>query len=150
VEIFLESIEAIVNFVGGQLNIYPRSLKELDLSGCHPEEWRGITFSTISLTALANQVLRGVFQFEAIPKARLKDLFSHIFERNEQGKGVIKMEIKDGFRDWLHSIESDEHRQYHLLAFWDFCFDLLAEEYGSIPPGEEIDPRFVKGLLIHT
>jgi hypothetical protein len=125
-------------------------LKELDLSGCHPEEWRGITFSTISLTALANQVLRGVFQFEAIPKARLKDLFSHIFERNEQGKGVIKMEIKDGFRDWLHSIESDEHRQYHLLAFWDFCFDLLAEEYGSIPPGEEIDPRFVKGLLIHT
>jgi hypothetical protein len=150
VEIFLESIEAIVNFLGVKLNIYPRSLKELDLSGCHPEEWRGITFSTISLTALANQVLRGVFQFEAIPKARLKDLFSHIFERNEQGKGVIKMEIKDGFRDWLHSIESDEHRQYHLLAFWDFCFDLLAEEYGSIPPGEEIDPRFVKGLLIHT
>ncbi|RPJ04201.1 MAG: hypothetical protein EHM36_11105 [Deltaproteobacteria bacterium] len=57
-----------------------------------------------------------------------------------------------GFRsylkDWFDSIESDETRRQHLLAFRDFCFDLLEEEYGKIRPEEEIDPRFVKGLLV--
>lgn len=147
-EIFLESIEVIVNFLGEQSNIFPRSLKEMDLNGCHPEEWQGITLSTIFLTALANQILNGTFKFEAIEKARLKDLFNRIFERDEQGKGVVKMEIKDGFRGWLNSIENDGNKQYHLLAFRDFCFDLLEEECGRIASEEEIDPRFVKGLLI--
>jgi len=37
-----------------------------------------------------------------------------------------------------------------LLAFQDFCLDLLEEKFGKLPPEEEIDPRFVKGFLIHT
>jgi hypothetical protein len=60
------------------------------------------------------------------------------------------MEIKRGLREWFESIEGDENRRQHLRAFGDFCLDLLEEEYGRIPPGEEINPRFVKGLLIHT
>lgn len=120
----------------------------MDLKGCHPEEWREITFSTIFLTALANQILKGTFQFEAIEKARLKDLFSHTFERGEQGKGTPKMEIRTGLREWLDSIEGGENKRQHLHALADFCLDLLGEQYGGIPPGEEIDPRFVKGLLI--
>jgi hypothetical protein len=47
-------------------------------------------------------------------------------------------------------MEADENKRYHLLAFRDFCLDLLEEEFGRIPPEEEIDPRFVKGLLIRT
>ena len=75
-------------------------------------------------------------------------LFSGIFERDEQGKGVIKMEIKEGFRDWLLSFETDEARRSPLLAFKDFCFSLFEEEFGRISPEEEVDPRFVKALLI--
>ena len=104
--------------------------------------------STLFLTAMANQVLKGSFRFEAIEKAQLNNLFSHIFERDEQGKGVIKMEIKKGLKDWFDSIEGDKNKQSHLLAFRDFCLDLLEEDFGNIPPGEEIDPRFVKGFLI--
>jgi len=144
----LESIETAVNFLGEKLKIDPRQLKEMDLKGCHPEEWREITFSTVFLTALANQILKGTFQFEAIEKARLKDLFSHTFERGEQGKGTAKMEIRTGLREWLDSIEGRENKRQHLHALTDFCLDLLGEQYGRIPPGEEIDPRFVKGLLI--
>jgi hypothetical protein len=147
-EDFLESIEAIVNFLREKLNIDPRHLKEMDLKGCHPEEWREITFSAIFLTALANQILKGTFQFEAIERARVKDLFSHTFERDEQGKGTAKMEIRTGLREWLDSIEGEENKRQHLYAFSDFCLDLLGEQYGRIPPEEEIDPRFVKGLLI--
>jgi hypothetical protein len=60
------------------------------------------------------------------------------------------MGIERGLREWLDSIEGDENRRQHLRAFEDFCLDLLEEEYGRIPPGEEIEPRFLKALLIRT
>lgn len=144
----LEVVEVIVNFLEKQLGVSPHDLKNLDLRGCHPEDWQEMRLSTLFLTALANQVLKGSFRFEAIEKTRLNNLFSHIFERDKQGKGVIKMEIKKGLKDWFDSIEDDENKRNHLLAFRDFCLDLLEEGFGNIPPGEEIDPRFVKGLLI--
>ncbi len=149
-EEFLASIETVTHILEEEVNVTPRWLKGIDLTDCHPEKWQEITFSTIFLTSLANQILKGKFQFEAIEKAWLKDLFSHIFEKDSEGKGVVNMEIKNSLRSWFSSIEDDENRQRHLHAFGDFCFDLLEEEYGRIPPGEEIDPRFVKGLLIRS
>jgi hypothetical protein len=145
---FLEFVSAISHFLEKELNLSPLHLKEMDLSGCHPGYWREITFSTIFLTSTANQILKGTFQFEAIWQARVKDLLDRVFERDAQGRGVIKMEIKKGLRDWLDSIEGDEVKRQHLLAFQDFCLDLFEAEYGKIPPGEEVDPRFVRGLLV--
>jgi hypothetical protein len=78
----------------------------------------------------------------------LKDLFSRIFEKDQQGKGVVKMKTRKGLREWLDSIEGDENKRQHLHAFGDFCLDLLEEQYGRIPSEEEIDPRFIKGLLL--
>jgi hypothetical protein len=78
----------------------------------------------------------------------VKDFLYHVFEKGAQGKGVIKVEIKKRIREWSESVESDNKKREHILAFWDFCFDLLEEEYGKITPEEKIDPRFVKGLLI--
>ena len=60
------------------------------------------------------------------------------------------MKIGEGFKEWFHSIENDPQKRLHFLAFRDFCVDLFEEEFGRVPHGEEIDPRFVKGLLIHT
>src|SRR3972149_4905099 len=120
----------------------------MDLSGCYPDDWREITFSTIFLTSMANQILIGNFQFEAIGQTQVKDFLYRVFERDVQGKGVIKMEVKNGLRNWLSSIEGEEMKRQHLLAFQDFCLDLFEVQYGKIPPGEEGDPRFVKGLLI--
>jgi hypothetical protein len=145
---FLEFIKTTTDFLGKQLPISPDYLKGLDLSGCHPEDWREITLCTIFLTSLANQILQGTFQFQAIQQAQIRDLLSRIFEKDIQGKGVIKMEIKDGVRNWLSSNEKDAVKLQHLLAFQDFCLDLFEEEYGKIPQEQKVDPRFVKGLLI--
>jgi hypothetical protein len=147
-EALVETVETVVHFLGKHLNVSPDYLRNLDLTGSHPEDWRGITLSILFLTALANHVLKGAFRFDAIEKAELQDLFSRMFEESEQGKRRIKMEIRNGLRDWLDSIEDDEKKRNHLLAFRDFCLDLLELEFGKIPQGEEIDPRFVKGLLI--
>jgi hypothetical protein len=147
-EDFLESIEAITHFLGGILNVSPRSLKEMDLSSCHPERWEEITLSTIFITSLANQILRGIFQFEAVPKAQLRELLPRLFERDTREKGVVRMEIKNKLMEWSNSIEKDKKRQDQLHAFLDFCLDLLEEEYGRLSPEDEVDPRFVRGLLI--
>jgi len=147
-EDFLELIEAVVNFVGRELKVNPMRLKEMDLSGCYPEDCREITLSTIFLTSLANQMLKGSFQFEAIEQGRVKDFLYRVFERDAQGKGVIRMEVKERLREWLSSMEGEDSRRQHLLAFQDFCLDLFEEGYGKLPPEEEVDPRFVKGLLI--
>jgi hypothetical protein len=149
-ESFLESIEALLSFFGEKLKVSSRSLKEIDLSGCHPDKWQEITLSTLFLTALANQILQGRFHFEAIERARLNDLLSYLFERDTHGKGAIRMDIRNRLREGLSSMENDPQRREHLLAFQDFCLDLFEESFGKIPPGEETDPRFVKGLLIHT
>jgi hypothetical protein len=145
---FLEWIQTMISFLGNELKISPLYLKEMDLSSCYPDDWREIPLSTIFLTSMANQVLKGTFRFEAIGQAQVRDLLSRIFERDGQGRGVIKVEVKNGLRDWLHSIEGEELKQQHLLAFQDFCLDLFEVQYGKIPPGEEVDPRFVKGLLV--
>jgi hypothetical protein len=145
---FLEWVKTMISFLGNELKVSPLYLKQMDLSGCYPDDWREITLSTIFLTSMSNQILKGTFQFEAIGQARVKDLLSRIFERDDQGKGVVKVEVKKGLRDWLHSIEGEELKQQHLLAFQDFCLDLFEVQYGKIPPGEQVDPRFVKGLLV--
>jgi hypothetical protein len=145
---FLDRIEAWVSFLGERLQIFPHQIRALDLSSCHPSTWREITLSTLFLTSFACQILEGEFVFRAIDQSRLRELLSRVFERDENGKGVVKMEIKDGLKAWLDSMASDRGKGPHLMAFRDFCCDLLEEEYGKIPEGEEIDPRFVKGLLI--
>jgi hypothetical protein len=149
-EDFLDSIEALLSFFGERLKVSSRSLKEMDLSGCHPERWQEITLSTIFLTALANQILLGTFHFKAIEKSRLKDLFSHLFERDAQGNGMLRMDLRNRLKEGLSSIENNPQRQAPLLAFQDFCLDLFELEFGKVSVGEEFDPRFVKGLLIRT
>ncbi len=98
---FLESIKTMVHFFGNELKVSPLYLKEMDLSGCYPDDWREMTLSTIFLTSMANQILKGTFQFEAIGQAQVKDFLTRVFERDAQGKGVIKVEVKNGLRDWL-------------------------------------------------
>ncbi|MBM4351248.1 MAG: hypothetical protein FJ106_15320 [Deltaproteobacteria bacterium] len=149
-ESFLDSIEALLSFFGERLKISFPFLKGMDLSGCHPERWQEITLSTIFLTALANQVLLGTCKFEPIEKVRLQNLFSHLFERDVQGKGMIKAEMRNELREGLGSMESDPHQRDHLVEFQEFCLSLFEEAFGKIPPGEEIDPRFIKGLLIRS
>jgi hypothetical protein len=63
---------------------------------------------------------------------------------------IIGMKIGEGFKEWFHSIENEPQKKLCFLAFRDFCFDLFEEEFGRIDQEEEIDPQFVKGLLIHT
>jgi hypothetical protein len=55
---------------------------------------------------------------------------------------------RDSKKNWLLSTEADDITRQHLLAFKDFCFDLIEEKFGVIPPEEENGAGLIKGLLI--
>lgn len=145
---FLEEIEAVTAFLQAALRVTPARLRGIDLVGCQPEEWLDLTLSTLFLTGLANRALGRGFEFAPVEKSRLNDLLSFFFRRTEGGKAMIRMEIREETDQWLSGAEEDETRRQHLRAFRDFCLDLFEMEYGKFPPEEEIDPRFVKGLLV--
>jgi hypothetical protein len=145
---FLTMAGAWVSFLGEKLTILPRQIKNLDLASCYPKTWREITLSTLFLTSLAHQLLEGAFLFRAIGQSRLKEFVSRVLEKDEHGKGVVKLEIKSGLKEWFDSTESDEEKRLHFMALRDFCCNLLEEAYGKIPEGGKMDPRFVKGLLV--
>jgi len=58
------------------------------------------------------------------------------------------MEIRKGLKSFLSSIEDDETKRQHVVAFRDFCLDLLEERCARISSEEEIDPQLVKRLPI--
>ncbi len=149
-EKFLASIEVILSFFEKALQVNPRSLKTMDLTGSIPERWQEITLSTVLLTAIGNQILASRFEFTPIEKDRLKDLLPHLFEEDVEGKRWIKREARKALREFLQSVETDLERQPPLVEFLGFCLDLFEDEFGKIPPDQEIDPRFVKGLLVRT
>jgi hypothetical protein len=148
VEDVLDRIDVVVTTLREKLNITAERAKEQGRAAGHGEGENDIPLSTFFLTALANRVLNGRFEIEAIDKNRLQDLFSIIFEKDEQGRGRLRMGIRRDMTEWLESTEEDERKRQHLRAFWDFCVDVLEGDVGRIPPGEEIDPRFVRGLLV--
>lgn len=144
----LDQVQAVTSALGEKFNIFPGSLMQKDLTCCYPGRWKELTLSTIFLTSFTNRLLTGVFEFEAIQRARLQEYLTHIFEKSSDGNRVVKAEIGAGLRDWVKSIEEDETRQKHMFAFFQFSMDLLEQEYGKIPPEEEIDPRYTRGLLV--
>ena len=58
--------------------------------------------------------------------------------------------MKKALGNVLTSVEDEEIKHQHFLAFCDFCRDLLEEKYGAMAPDGEINPKGVKGLLVHT
>lgn len=146
---FLELIESVLCCFEKTLEVTPRSIKEMDLRDCYPERWQEITLSTIFLTAFANKILTGCFKFKPIEKGLLKSLLSFLFERDGDGKGTLNMKVQEEQIQFLQSIETDPKRQSSLIDFLHFCLHVFEEEFGKIPAGEEINPKFIKGLLIH-
>jgi len=148
IEDTLARIDVVVTTLREKLSMTPERVKEQGWAGTDAEGGKDVSLSTFFLTALANRILNGRFEIEAIDKNRLQDLFSIILEKDEQGRGRVRMDIRRDMTEWLDSTEDDERKRQHLRAFLDFCLDAIEGDFGRIPPGEEIDPRFVKSLII--
>jgi hypothetical protein len=108
----------------------------IDLSGCLPDSADDVTLVEFFLTSLANKLLGR--EFSPLPIAeeelvRLHGMISHA--------GKLYPRLREETVKWLESLMPGGG------AFARYCLDIWEEEFCSIG-FEDIDPRFVGGLLI--
>ncbi|RLB65343.1 MAG: hypothetical protein DRH08_08110, partial [Deltaproteobacteria bacterium] len=109
---------------------------DLDLSGCQPDQADEVTLVEFFLTSLANKLLGREFQPLPIAEEELAGLHGMVSQ-----SGVLHPRLREETVKWLNSMVSGGG------DFAGYCLDIWEEEFCSVG-FEDIDPRFVGGLII--
>ena len=109
---------------------------DLDLAGCAPDNAADLTLSDFFLTALANRLLGRAFVPRPLPQEELPTLHARLCR-----DGRLDPELRRETGHWLDSLEPGA------AAFGDWCLDLWEHELCAVRP-EELDPRFVSGVIV--
>jgi hypothetical protein len=109
---------------------------ELDLGGCQPDRADEVTLVEFFLTSLANKLLGRDFQPLPIAEEELAGLHGMVSQ-----SGELHPQLREETVKWLDSLLPDGG------VFAGYCLDIWEEEFCSVG-FEDIDPRFVGGLII--
>jgi len=109
---------------------------DLDLTGCQPDQADEITLVEFFLTSLANKLLGRDFQPLPIAEEELAGLHGMVSQ-----SGELHPQLREETVNWLDSLLPDGG------VFAGYCLDIWEEEFCSVG-FEDIDPRFVGGLII--
>ncbi len=109
---------------------------DLDLTGCQPDQADEVTLVEFFLTSLANKLLGREFQPLPIAEEELAGLHGMVSQ-----SGVLNPRLREETAKWLDSLAPGGG------DFARYCLDIWDEEFCSIG-FEDIDPRFVGGLII--
>ena len=108
----------------------------LDLTGCQPSQADEITLVEFFLTSLANKLLGRDFQPLPIAEEELAGLHGMVSQ-----SGELHPQLREETVNWLDSLLPDGG------IFASYCLAIWEEEFCSVG-FEDIDPRFVGGLII--
>jgi hypothetical protein len=108
----------------------------LDLSGCQPDQADEITLVEFFLTSLANRLLGREFQPLPIAEEELAGLHGMVSQ-----SGVLNPRLREETVKWLESLAPGGG------GFAGYCLDIWEDEFCSVG-FEDIDPRFVGGLIV--
>lgn len=145
----LREIELLLRLHREVYGFPPEGLRAMDLSACHPSDWREITFSTITLTAIANLTIKGDFSFSPIGTEGVREFMRRTLAQQGGSPAINK-----DFLGWLKG-KFDEMlagsypwEQEWGWGFWTRCLDRFREEFGYLDPTQSLTPPYTKGLLI--
>lgn len=135
-QLWLDGIEAQRRFFV-ELAPFPLPTEQtFPLDGCEPAVLTDLTLSELFLTALANRISGRPFTPEPIPAAELADLQRRIV-RDGRLDATLRAETAGRF----------EAEVAGLGRFVDWALDLWQEGFCAVPP-EDLDPRYVDGLIV--
>ncbi len=137
-EELLARVEAQVRLFTAGLPFALPDPKVLDLTGCHPAEAADLALSDFFLTALGNRLLGRPFAPEPIPVGELSRLQTIVCEA-----GKVSPRLRLETRQWVETLEQGAG------PFADYCLTLWDEEFCTLAP-EELDPRYLGGLIVRT
>ena len=136
VESWLDRMELQQQLFEEKFGFVLPSPETLDLEGCQPEEAGDLTLADFFLTSLANKLLGRDFQPLPVAEEELAGLHGMV----SQG-GVMHPRLRKETESWLESLLPGGE------LFARYCLDVLEEEFCSIG-FEDIDPRFIGGLIV--
>ncbi len=110
--------------------------EQLDLEGCQPEEANELTLVEFFLTSLANKLLGRDFLPAPIDEEELAGLHGMVSQ-----SGALNPRLREETGKWLESLIEGGG------DFAEYCMDIWEEEFCSIN-FEDIDPRFISGLIV--
>jgi hypothetical protein len=108
----------------------------VDLSGCQPDQADDVTLVDFFLTALANKLLGRDFLPLPIAEEELAGLHGMVSH-----SGGLHPLLREETVKWLESLLPGGGQ------FATYCLDIWEEEFCSVG-FEDIDPRFVGGLIV--
>ena len=108
----------------------------INLDGCQPEDASDLTLADFFLTCLANKLLGREFQPLPIAEEELAGLHGMVSQ-----SGVMHPRLREETEMWLESLIPGGG------TFANYCLDVLEEEFCSVG-FEDIDPRFIGGLIV--
>jgi len=122
-------------FVDGLHFLLPEP-SALELSGCQPDAAEDLSLTEFFLTALSNRLLGRDFLPLPLAEEELAGLHAMV----SQG-GVLNPRLREETVKWLETVTPGGG------AFADYCLDIWEEEFCAVT-FEELDPRFIGGLIV--
>lgn len=108
----------------------------LDLEGCQPDAVEDLTLAEFFLTSLANKLLGRNFQPLPVAEEELAGLHGMVSQSR-----MMHPRLREETAKWLEDMLPGGG------LFADYCLDILEEEFCSVD-FEDIDPRFIGGLIV--
>jgi hypothetical protein len=139
----IQSVEQWLGRIELQRHIFEEALHfilpapaTLDLDGCQPDQADELTLVEFFLTALANKLLGREFLPLPIAEEELAGLHGMVSQ-----SGVLHPLLREETVKWLESLTPGGG------VFAGYCLDIWEDEFCSVG-FEDIDPRFVGGLIV--
>ncbi len=107
-----------------------------------------INLRSLLVTGFLHYALYGDFKIETVTKQDARKLFEEVLVRGEDGRRVIKAEVKQQFLNWLKGgADCNSQRWEKVKAFVVESFEKFEDEIAFIASWEDLDPRYVTSLI---
>lgn len=134
---WLDRIEVQRRLFTGILPFELPAPADVDLSGCTPDDPADLALSDFFLTALANRLLGRSF----LPRPLTTEDIFNLHQKISTPEGTLVPELRKETANWLDILLPGAG------AFGEGCLDIWAEEFCALP-AEELDARYVSGLIV--
>jgi hypothetical protein len=140
--------ETVLDYFESHQGFDPKAIcAMLDSAGYEHGERTAIRFPSLWLTALAHQIVDGRWALEPLTPAAVEHFAAAALERSAEGRQVRPALLATAAAH-VESLGLPPARRRHMDTFVRRAFHVLEDAIGGLPPGEEVDPRFIGSVLL--
>jgi hypothetical protein len=140
----VEMTESLGELFVGRLGLDLAALAEL---APHPGD-EVAPFSTLFLTTLAHQAVRGELRLEPLNPESAAEFVRRVASRRTAPPGAPERALNAFLAELTRTLDLESRAHTALAGFGRYALERLAEECGGLDPDLPVDPRSVSCLLL--